>query len=142
MLGTVFLGATLSAFMRSWNILDTHLVVCSSPVTLTLAVGFKTFNPAYLALWPAKLACGIPIMILPLAGSRLIDLFGKAEIWKRVLCSLYRHVFFDVIITGSRSGLVGLAVGVVAYVTYMLIGLYRQHSLMHNKVFNRKRKND
>ncbi len=142
LLGTVFLGATLSAFYAFMEHFG-HSFSClfitgnfdvSCWIQDVQSRVFGTFGqPNWLAAYL--------IMILPLAGSRLIDLFGKAEIWKRVLFVVFIAMYFSTLLfTGSRSGLVGLAVGVVAYVTYMLIGLYRQHSLDAQQSVQQKKK--
>ena len=131
LLGTLFLGATLSAFYAFLEHFG-HSISCLL-ITRNFDVScwvqdvqsrvFGTFGqPNWLAAYL--------IMILPLAGTRLIELFSLPGIWRRVVFVVFIALYFSTLLfTGSRSGLLGLAIGVAGYAIYMFIGLYQHHSL-------------
>ncbi len=142
LLGTLFLGATLSAFyafMEHFGHSFSCLFITGNfDVACWIQdVQSRVFGPFGQPNWLAAYL----IMILPLAGTRLIELFSKPGIWWRLLFTGLIALYFSTLLfTGSRSGLVGLALGVVAYVVYMLIGLYRQHSLDAQQSVQQKKK--
>lgn len=131
LLGTLFLGATLSAFyafMEHFGHSFSCLFITGNfDVSCWIQdVQSRVFGPFGQPNWLAAYL----IMLLPLAGTRLIELFSKPGIWWRLLFTGLIALYFSTLLfTGSRSGLVGLALGIVVYVVYLLIGLYRQHSL-------------
>jgi O-antigen ligase len=67
------------------------------------------------------------IMMIPLAGSRLIETFIESVIWKRVAFLIVIALYFSTLLfTASRSGLLGLAAGAGTYVLYLSVGLWKK----------------
>ena len=136
LLGTLFLGATLSAFYAFLEHFGYSFSCLFITGNFNVACWIQDVQSRVFGTFgqPNWLAAYL-IMILPLAGTRLIELFSppsgsKEGMWKRVLFTCLIALYFStVLFTGSRSGLAGLAVGVIAYVVYIFIGLYQQRFL-------------